>query len=118
MTITDPAITAPAPNTPAPAAVQRTVCPTFADVTQLLRQYSHQATCINASMPEREQARHLINDRITAAHGPTAGAVVVASHQGQLLAFTGDICAADGLGIEFTCGARAPLHRLVAVGLR
>ncbi|MFL0579425.1 hypothetical protein [Dietzia sp. 179-F 9C3 NHS] len=107
----------PVPNPSGPMPVHRTVCSSFADVLRILRRHLHAVTVEHTNLTGRDEARDLIDKRL-AEHGrPVYGTVVVTSRQGRLLAFDGEIRAATGMAIEFTTGARAPLHRLVAVGI-
>lgn len=112
MTLTDPV----RPTTSV-RAVERIVCPTYADVVHLMRSYRHHQLVTAGALADRDQAQHLIDKRLANAGRPLAGTVVVTSHQQRLLAFHGDISAVDGLAIEFTNGGRLPMNRLVAVGI-
>lgn len=108
----------PAQPAAPPRTVDRTVCPTFGDVVQLMRSYRHQQLVTAGALADRDQAQLLITKRLANAGHPLAGTVVVTSHQQRLLAFHGDITFANGLTIEFTNGGRLPMNRLVAVGIR
>lgn len=112
MTLTDPMRpTAPARD------VERIVCPTYADVVQLMRSYRHHQLVAAGDLTDRDQAQRLIDKRLANAGHPLAGTVVVASHQQRLLAFRGDVSAVGALAIEFTNGGRLPMSRLVAAGI-
>lgn len=108
----------PTPQRQTARPVERTVCPTFADVVQIMRSYPHQQLVTGSTLADRDRAQHLIDKRLANAGQPLPGTVVVASRQGRLLAFDGDIRTVNGLTIEFTTGGRLPMNRLVAVGIR
>ena len=107
----------PAHPTETPRPVERTICPAFADVVQLMRNYPNQQLVTAGDVADRDQAQHLIDKRLANAGHPLVGTVVVTSQQQRLLAFHGDIASVSALAIEFTNGGRLPMNRLVAVGI-
>lgn len=98
-------------------AVERTLCPTFADVVQLMRNYPHHHLLRPGDMGDRDHAQGLVDKQLANAGRALPGTAVATSRAGHLLAFHGHIAAVTALALEFTTGARLPLHRLVAVGI-